>query len=389
MNKNKNYHRETKLMHAGRRPEDYFGVVNPPVCRTSTILYDNLAAYYDPETKFRYGPIGTPASYAFEESIAELEGGYHAITTSSGLSAVTTALLSFLKAGDHALIVDSIYPPTRSFSKKQLRAFGIDIEFYDPLIGSNIQDLVRENTAVIYMETPCSATFEVQDVPAIVKVAKEHDIITIADNTWSGGILFRPIEHGVNISLQSASKYIGGHSDFNLGVVVADTEKNYKALKSCSVNLGVCAGADNLYLALRGLRTIEMRFDYAEKNMRAVLEWFKTRDEVQKLYSPILENAPGHDIWKRDFSGANGIFSVLFDSKYSFDDIARFIDSLELFPVGSSWGGYESLVQPQDMKSYRTKWEEEGVFIRFQIGNENPKDLIVDLERGIKNLRKK
>lgn len=386
MDNKKVYHKETKLMHAGRDPDAYFGVVNPPICRTSTILYKNLEAYFDPNTKFRYGRVGNPLSSAFEEAISELEGGVNAITASCGMSAISTALLSFVKSGDHVLIVDTCYPPTRFFANKQLKSYGVDVEYYDPMIGEGISDLIRDNTSVIYLESPGSATFEVQDVPAIVKVAKSHDIITIMDNTYSAGVLFRPLDHGVNISVQSAAKYLGGHSDVNLGVAVADSDAHYSTIKSCAINLGTCASAEDLYLSMRGLRTLEMRMDYAEKNMLPILSWFEKRKEAQSLYSPVLEGNAGNNIWKRDFSGANGVFSVLFEPEYKKEDIARFVDSLELFPVGSSWGGYESLIQPQDMRAYRSDWKEEGFFLRFQIGNENAKDLIADLEQGIVNL---
>ncbi len=388
MSDKKDYAKETRLMHAGRKPEDYFGVVNPPICRTSTILYKDLDAYFDPTTKFRYGRVNNPLSDAFEGAIAELEGGHHAITASSGMAAITTTLLSFVKSGDHVLIVDSCYPPTRFFANTQLRALGIETEYYDPMIGEGIKDLIRENTALIYLESPGSATFEVQDVPAIVKVAQDKNILTVMDNTYSAGVLFRPIEHGVNISVQSAAKYLGGHSDVNLGVAVADNATNYKKLKNCAINLGTCAGAEDLYLSMRGLRTLEMRLDYAGKNMLPVLEWFKGRVEVQELYAPVLEENRGHDIWKRDFSGSNGVFSVLFKPEYTKEQVCAFVDSLELFPVGSSWGGYESLIQPQDMNAYRSNWTKEGMFIRFQVGNENTNDLIADLEQGIKNIAK-
>lgn len=378
--------KETKLMHAGRNPDDYYGVVNPPIVRTSTILYKDLAAYKDPQTKYRYGRVNNPLSCSFEEAIAQLEGGFNAITASSGFNAISTSLFAFLKAGDHVLIVDSCYPPTRFFANQQLKSFGIDVEYYDPMIGTGIKDLIKDNTAVIYLETPGSATFEVQDVPAITKIAKEHDIITIADNTYSAGVLFRPLEYGADISVQSAAKYIGGHSDVNLGVAVAASEKIFKKLKNAAVNIGVCASAEDLYLSMRGLRTLEMRLDYAAKNMTPILDWFANRKEVQMLYSPVLETNRGHEIWERDFTGHNGVFSVLFNPEYSYEDISRFIDALELFPVGSSWGGYESLVQPQDMDAYRSNWDKKGVFIRFQVGNENTEDLIADLENGIKNL---
>lgn len=386
MVKGAGYRKETSLVHAGRKPQEYHGVANPPICRTSTILFDSYCAYKDPNTKYKYGRLNNPLSQSFEEAMAELEGGFHAVTASSGLAGVTTSLLAFSKAGDHVLMVDSCYPPTRFFCDNQLNSFGVDVEYYDPIIGSGIADLIRDNTAVIYMESPGSATFEVQDVPAIVKAAKERDVLTIIDNTYAAGILFRPLDHGVNICLQSAAKYLSGHSDVNLGFVVTDNEDHYKALKACAMNLGVCAGADDLYLAMRGLRTLKMRIDNAEKNMRPILDWFAGRDEVQRLYCPLLENTSGHDIWKRDYTGANGLFSVLFKPQYSEDDIARFIDALKLFPIGASWGGYESLILPQDMKSCRSNWQEEGVLLRFQIGNENTQDLIEDLSQGIKEL---
>ena len=386
MSQKDSWNRETKLMHAGRRPEDYFGVVNPPLVRTSTILYKDLAAYNDPATKFRYGRVNNPLSCAFEEAVSELEGGYNAITTSCGFNAISTTLFSFLKAGDHILIVDSCYPPTRWFADQHLQPFGVEVEYYDPMIGAGIEALIKDNTAIIYMESPGSSTFEVQDVPAITAIAKQRGILTIADNTYAAGILFRPIEHGVDIAIQSAAKYIGGHSDVNLGFAVAATKTLFKKLKNGAVNIGACAGAEDLYLAMRGLRTLEMRLGHAGQNMRPVLEWFEQRAEVQQLYAPVLETSRGHNIWKRDFSGVNGVFSVLFKPDYSFEDIARFVDALELFPVGSSWGGYESLVQPQDMNAYRSHWDKEGVCLRFQIGFEHTDDLIADLENGIKNL---
>lgn len=376
----------TFLVHAGRDPRAYYGVVNPPVVRTSTILYENLEAYFAPDTKYRYGRMGNPLSNAFEEALAAHEGGCGAVSMSSGLASITTTLLSFVKAGDHILMVDAIYPPARFFAQRQLTKLGVDVEFYDPCIGADIAKLVRENTALIYMESPCSATFEVQDVPAIVNAAKEKGVITILDNTWSGGVLFKPLEHGVDISVQSAAKYIGGHSDVNLGVAVAKSQEHLKKIKETAVDLGQCAGSEDLYLAMRGLRTIEMRFKHAQDNMRIVLNWFLGRAEVQEIFSPVLENAKGHDIWKRDFIGANGLFSVLFKPEFSREDICRFVNALTLFPVGSSWGGYESLIQPQDLRHYRTKWEKEGQILRFQIGNEDPQDLIDDLMRGMKIL---
>ena len=376
---------ETKLVHMGRDPDDYHGVVNPPICRTSTILYDGgLKAYRDPNTKFRYGRVGTPLSHHFEEAMAALEGGAAAIATSSGLNAISTTFLALTKSGDHVLIADHVYPPTRFFATRVLARMGVEVEFYDPLVGAGIEKLCRDNTALIYMESPGSATMGVQDVPAIAKVAKAKKILSAIDNTYNAGMLFRPLEHGVDICIQSCAKYVSGHSDVNLGVIVFTDEAVKKRVKRTSVDLGICPGADDMYMSLRGLRTLKMRLRHAEEQATKVLEYLKTREEIEQLYYPALPGNDGHEIWKRDYKGANGIFSILFKDKYSQEDIDRFVDALSLIPVGSSWGGYESLIQPQDMKDYRTAnpWKPDGIFIRVQIGNEDTDDLIADLEKG-------
>ncbi len=383
----KDYKFETRIVHAGRKPDDYFGVVNSPIARTSTILYDNLAAYFSSDTKYRYGRINNPLAQNFEEAVTELEGGFHAISTGSGFSAVTTSILSFVKTGDHILIVDSAYAPTRIFAQQELTKFGVEVEFYEPELDAGIEDLIRENTSVIYMESPGSYSFTVQDVDTITKIAKARGITTILDNTYSAGLLFNPIKHGVNVSVQSAAKYVSGHSDLNLGFAVADTEENYKKLKKTAVNLGVCAGAEDMFLALRGLRTLQMRMDKAGENVKPVLEWFCKQDFVQKIYNPALPDNPGHENWKKYFGGkTNGLLSVLFDPKYSWEDIGKFTDALELFPIGSSWGGYESLIQPSEMDKCREFWPHKGALLRFQIGQEHTDDLIKDLEQGAKHL---
>ncbi len=382
----KDYKFETRMVHAGRDPDEYFGVVNTPIARTSTILYDDFAAYLNPDTKYRYGRVNNPMAQHFEEAVIELEGGFHAISTGSGFSAVTTSILAFVKAGDHILIVDSAYAPTRIFAQQELTKLGVDAEFYEPDLDKGIEDLIRDNTSVIYMESPASYSFTTQDVATITKIAKARKITTIMDNTYSAGILFNPIKHGVNISVQSAAKYMSGHSDLNLGFAVADSEANYKKLKNTAVNLGVCAGAEDIFLALRGLRTLKMRMEKAGENVKPILEWFKDKPFVQKLYSPMLETNPGHENWKRDFTATNGLFSVLFQPHYDWEDIGRFVDALELFPVGSSWGGYESLIQPSDMKQCRENWPFDGVLLRFQVGNEHTDDLIADLEQAAESL---
>lgn len=384
----KNWKRDTILTHLGRNPDAYYGLVNPPIARASTILYPDLAAYEDKNHKFRYGRIGNPMSEAFEGAVTELEGGFGAISTATGLSAITTAILSVAKSGDHILIVDSIYPNTHDFLKNICPRLGIEVEYYDPMIGAEIESLIRDNTALIYMESPGSGTFEVQDIPAITNVAKARNITTIADNTWSAGILCSPIKLGVNLVLQSATKYIGGHSDINLGFVVADCESHFKPLRQTALDLGMAATAEDMYLALRGLRSLTTRIKQNAANAAQVIEAIKDCSEVEKIFYPALEHHLGHDIWKRDFSGANGLFSVLL-KPFETQKIHDFVNALQLFPIGSSWGGYESLCQPQYPKLCRTtpKWSAEGMVLRFQVGLEDPHDLIADFEQAFDKLK--
>ena len=260
---------------------------------------------------------------------------------------------------------------------------GVETEYYDPMIGAGIEDLIRENTRMIYMESPGSATFEVQDIPAITKVAKARGVMTVTDNTWSAGMLSKPLALGSDISLQSATKYIGGHSDINLGVSVAGSEAHYKRLKQTAVDLGICAGPEDMYLALRGLRTLKVRMKQNAQNALRVIEWLKGRDEVEKIYHPSLEDHAGHEIWTRDFNGANGLLSIRLRPS-SKEAVHAFVDALDMFPIGSSWGGYESLLQPQYLSKCRTAvpWEHEGGMLRLQIGLEDPEDLIADLEQA-------
>lgn len=382
----KDHKENTKLAHIGLAPDEYFGIVNPPIARASTILYPSLSAYENPNHQYRYGRMGNPLAEKFETALAEIENGFNAVTTASGLSAITLALTSVLKAGDHALIVDTLYPPARDFCNEVLARFGVEIEYYDPHIGAKIDTLIKENTALIYLESPGSGTFEVQDIPAITKVAKKKGVKTIIDNTWSAGILFKPLDHGVDYSLQSATKYIGGHSDINMGVVVARDEDTYKPLKRTALNRGDCASAEDLYLGLRGLRTITLRLKQNAENALKVATWLKKQKDIADVLYPALKHSPDHKLWKRDFSGANGVLSIILKPSPK-KAVRAFVDALELFPIGSSWGGYESLLQPQYLNKYRTatkRPEGEGAILRLQIGLEDPDDLIADLEQGLK-----
>lgn len=330
--------------------------------------------------------MGNPLSEKFERAIAEIENGFNAVSTPSGLTAITLALMSVLKAGDHALIVDTLYPPARDFCNDVLTRFGVEIEYYDPHIGGKIESLIKSNTAVIYLESPGSGTFEIQDVPAMVKVAQGKGIKTIIDNTYSAGILFKPLDHGVDYALQSATKYIGGHSDINMGVVVAREEVDYRALKRTALNRGDCASAEDLYLGLRGLRTITLRLKQNAENALKVASWLQKQKGIADVLYPALKSSPDHKLWKRDFSGANGVFSIILEPAPK-AVVHAFVDALELFPIGSSWGGYESLLQPQYLSKYRTatkRPEGEGTILRLQIGLEDPDDLIADLGQALK-----
>lgn len=374
---------DTQLVLTGRKPENYFGIVNPPVARASTILYPNLAAYENPEHQYRYARLGNPMSDTFEGALAELEGGKAAIGTQTGLSAITTSILGLVNTGDHILVVDTVYPPVRGFCGNVLSRMGVEVEYYDPCIGADIKSLIRGNTTVIYMESPGSATFEVQDVPAIVKVAKEHGIKTVIDNTWSAGLLFKPLSHGVDISLQSCTKYIGGHSDINLGIIVCADQDLAKRVRHSAHDLGVAPAQEDMALALRGLRTITTRMKQNAANAARVVEWLQTRGEIARIYYPALEGHKGHEIWRRDFKGVNGLLSILL-APSSKKAVHAFVDALTLFPVGSSWGGYESLLQPQYLNKCRVAvpWSEEGALLRLQIGLEDPEDLIADLTQA-------
>ncbi|MCB1562853.1 MAG: cystathionine beta-lyase [Alphaproteobacteria bacterium] len=379
---------DTELVHLGRSPEDFHGVVNPPAVRTSTILYPSLEAFENPSHKYRYGRTGNPQSDSFEQAMAKLEGGYGARVTGTGLSAIVLALTTFTKAGDHVLIVDTVYGPTRDFCTRTLARFGVEVEFYNPLIAGEIRELIRDNTALIYLESPGSATFEVQDVPAIMEEARKKNVLTIMDNTWSGGLLYRPIEHGVDIVLQAATKYIGGHSDINLGFVVAASKEHYERLRLESIVQGLCAGPEDMTLALRGLRTMKLRIVHSAESALKIAQWLQGQAGVQRVYYPVLPDDPGHALWKRDFSGANGVLSVLLNPAPK-AAVRAFVDGLELFPIGSSWGGYESLLQPQYLKKYRTArpWKEDGALLRLQIGLEDPDDLIADLKAALERFR--
>ncbi|MGH6989804.1 MAG: cystathionine beta-lyase [Stellaceae bacterium] len=383
---------DTLLTHAGRHPEDNFGVVNPPVYHASTILHPNVAHWEGTEARrfedVVYGRLGTPTQFALEEAMAALEGGFRAVTVCSGAAACFTGLLAFLKAGDHVLIPDSVYGPVRNFANGFLARFGVEGEFYDPLIGAGIEALIRPNTRAIYLESPGSLTFEVQDVPAIVAVAKRRGIPTMLDNTWSSPLFLKPLAMGVDVAIIAGTKYVVGHSDVMMGICVT-TEESYLPVKRAAMELGYHAAPDDAYLALRGLRTAGVRMRAQEQTALRIAHWLKGRPEVARVLHPALPDCPGHDFWRRDFTGSSGLFSIVLRPETPKPAIDAMLDGMELFGLGASWGGFESLIVPARLARTRSvkPWPD-GPVLRLHVGLEDEGDLIADLTRGFERLNR-
>ena len=386
----KNVKPDTILTHAGSNPGANHGIVNPPVYHASTVLFPTVESLEDAGHSFegvRYGRIGTPTSQAFETAVAELEGAYKAVTVPSGLAAITTALLAFVSAGDHILVSDSVYGPNRLFCSDMLKRMGVEAEFYDPLIGAGIGRLMRPNTRVVFVESPGSLTFEIQDVPAIAAAAKDAGAVVMIDNTWATPLFFRPFDHGVDLSIHAATKYMVGHSDAMLGVITARTPELWHQLKRYAVQLGTCAGPDDIYLGLRGLRTMGTRLRQHQATGIELARWLQNRPEVARVIHPALPDDPGHALWRRDFLGASGLFAMEL-KPVSKQAISAFLNGMELFGMGYSWGGYESLILPANPEKLRTAstWKSQGPMIRLHAGLEDIGDLIADLERGLSRL---
>jgi cystathionine beta-lyase len=384
--------KDTLLVHTRRDPGRYNGMVNTPVFRTSTVIFPDLATYEarggDDYKKVRYGLYGTPTTFALEEAVARMEGGHAAVALPSGLAAITASLCAFLKAGDHALITDSVYVPTRNFCERRLRPFGVETEYYDPLIGGDIARLIRPNTRVVFCEAPGSLTFEMQDIPAIAQAAHARGIPVLADTTWATPYYFRSFEHGVDVSIHAGTKYISGHSDVMLGLVVTN-ERHWLPLRRTVGEYGFGVSPDDCYLALRGFRTIGVRMKQQMQNALKVARWLQKRSDVKRVLYPALEDDPGHQIWKRDFDGAASLFSFVL-IPVSDRAIEAFVNALKLFGIGSSWGGYESLIQVAHVAAKRsaTRWEPGGPTIRVHIGLEDPDDVIADLEGAFAAMKK-
>lgn len=392
---NPNVSPETFLAHGIIDPHAHGGMVNPPVYRASTVMFRDMA---DMESRQRqlsngehalwYGRKGTPTSFALAQALATLEGGHDSIITSSGLAACVNAIQAFLSAGDHILVSDSVYGPTREFIDNVLSRFGVEASYYHPLIGADIATLFRPNTRLVYVESPGSQTFEVQDVPAIACAAHARNAVVLMDNTWGTPIYFKPFEHGVDVSIQAATKYIVGHSDATMGVITANRE-HWSRVREHAFAIGLTAGADDLYLAQRGLRTLPLRMERHWQSSVGIADWLAGRAEIEAVLHPALPGAPGHALWRRDFRGASGLFSVVF-KPCSPAAFRGFVDQLELFGLGFSWGGFESLAMPFDACCSRAApaWLHQGPALRLHVGLEAVDDLVADLRAGFDVMRR-
>jgi cystathionine beta-lyase len=376
----------TRLVHAGREPARHHGFVNTPIYRGSTILFPTVEALEANAQDFTYGRLGTPTVRALEEAIAELEGGLRTLLTPSGLSAIATSLLAFLAAGDELLVSDSVYRPTRRFCDSVLKRLGVKTIYYDPLIGAGIEKLITKKTKVVFTESPGSQTFEVQDVPAVAEAAHAAGALVILDNTWATPLFFKPFAHGADVSIQAATKYIGGHADIMLGSITMN-ERTTAAVARTHEDLGLCTGPEDVYFGLRGLRSLGVRLERHQRSALEMARWLAERPEVARVIHPGLPSDPGHAIWKRDFTGASGLFSIVLKPA-AHDRLAAMLDGLSLFGMGYSWGGFESLILPFDPRDYRsaTEWRAEGPALRLHIGLEDVDDLKADLDAGFVRL---
>jgi cystathionine beta-lyase len=381
----------TDVAHLGRAPAEHLGAVNTPVYRATTILFDKLA---DLEAAERgeypgvtYGLHGLPTVTDLQAAVAALEGGHAALAVASGLAAITLALIGSVNAGDHVLVTDAVYGPTRRFCDNQFKRFGIEVSYYDPLAGAAIEREFRPNTRLVFAESPGSLTFEVQDLPAIAEVAHAKGALLMLDNTWATPLGFAPFAHGVDIALHAGTKYIGGHSDVLVGVIDCN-EATYPRLHRLWTDMGVALSSDDAFLALRGLRTLAVRLERHTQSALRIAQWLRGRPEVEEVIYPALPGSRGHELWKRDFTGACGLFGVVL-KLFSKASVRAMLDGMRLFRMGWSWGGFESLIIPANVeRAKRTlKWQVGGPYLRLHVGLESADDLIADLEEGFSRLR--
>lgn len=381
---------QTSLIHSDYIAPEGFAAFPAAIHHASTVLFKNVAAMrsrnWQDKTAYTYGLHGTPTTFTLEARLAEIEDGKHCLLAPSGLAAIAMIDFALLKSGDDMLIPDNVYNPNRDLGYWLARDFGISVRFYDPLIGEGICDLIQPNTKLIWTEAPGSVSMEVPDIPAICRAAHDKGILVAIDNTWSAGLAFRAFDHGVDIVMQALTKYQSGGSDVLMGAVLTrDAELNQR-IETAHMRLGFGVSVDDVYLVLRGLPTMKLRFDAHDAGARTIAAWLKARPEIDKVLHPAFSDCPGHVHWKRDFNGAGGLFSVVFNESFTEAQTDRFVDSLKIFKIGFSWGGANSLCVPYRIQAMRKRWDGAGQLIRFNIGLEDPADLIADIEQALSAL---
>ncbi|WP_288380453.1 cystathionine beta-lyase [uncultured Massilia sp.] len=381
---------QTSLIHSDYEAPGGFDAFPPGTHRASTVLFENVAAMRSMQWKdksaYTYGLHGTPTTFTLEARLAAIEGGAHCLLAPSGLSAIAMINFAFLKSGDDVLLPENVYNPNRELGRWLAQDFGVSARFYDPMIGSGIAELIQPNTKLVWTEAPGSVSMEVPDLPAICRAAKEKGVPVALDNTWSAGLALRGFDVGADIVMHALTKYQSGGADLLMGAVITRDKALNEQLAQAHMRLGLGVGADDAYLVMRGLPTMKLRFEAHDASARQVAAWLKARPEIAKVLHPAFEDCPGHANWKRDFHGAGGLFSVLFDARYSEEQVDRFVDALTLFGIGYSWGGPNSLVMPYRIRAIRTAWREEGVLVRFNVGLEDTADLIADIEQALTQL---
>ncbi|MEC4719485.1 cystathionine beta-lyase [Noviherbaspirillum sp. CPCC 100848] len=387
---------QTTLIHSDYKAPEGFGAFPAPIHHASTVLFKNVAAMrsrnWQDKSAYTYGLHGTPTTFTLEARLAEIEGGTHCLLAPSGLAAISMVDLGLLKSGDDVLLPDNVYNPNRELGRWLTQDFGITARFYDPLIGAGIGELLQPNTRLVWTEAPGSVSMEVPDIPAICKAVRARresgqDIHVAIDNTWSAGIAFRAFDHGVDIVMQALTKYQSGGSDVLMGAVVTRDAALIHRIEMAHMRLGYGVGADDAYLVLRGLPSMKLRFDAHDAAARKIAAWLKSRPEIERVLHPAFEDCPGHETWKRDFTGAGGLFSIVFDERYAEAQTDAFVDALRLFKIGFSWGGANSLCVPYRIQGMRRGWNGTGQLVRLNIGLEEPDDLIADIEQALQVMK--
>jgi cystathionine beta-lyase len=384
----------TKLIHSDYRAPEGFSAFPTAIHHASTVLFKDVAAMrsrnWQDKSAYTYGLHGTPTSFTLEARLAEIEQGTHCLLAPSGLAAITLVNMALLQSGDDVLLPDNVYGPSRDLGDWMARSFGISVRYYDPLIGAGIADLILANTKLIWAEAPGSVSMEVPDIPAICAAAHASGVLVALDNTWSAGIAFHAFRHGVDISMQALTKYQCGGSDVLMGAVITNDKANDKALntrlQAAHMRLGFGIGMDDAYLVLRSLDTLKLRFEAHDASARKVAAWLQSCPQISKVLHPAFSDCPGHEVWQRDFLGAGGLFSVLFDERYGEQQTDRFVDSLKLFKIGFSWGGSHSLCVPYRIEQMRQNWQGKGMLVRFNVGLEDADDLIADIAQALEKM---